>query len=60
LGIYFQRKKYRYHLENLSIAGNFDLESDIGAYVFILALSVLEIILDLVRRKKTLPGVEIP
>ena len=54
-----QRKIYRYHPMNLPFAGNRDLESGLGACVLISALSVSEISLDLVRRKKPLPWAEI-
>jgi hypothetical protein len=52
LGINLQRKKYRYHLENLPVAGNLGLQSNVGACVFVNALSFLQISLGLVSRKK--------
>ena len=52
LGIYLQRKKYRYRLENLPVAGNLDLQSNVATCVFVNALSFSQISLGLVSRKK--------
>jgi len=50
VGIFFQLEKPRYRLENLSFAGNLDLQSNVGACVFVNALSFTQISLSLGRQ----------